>query len=98
MSGLNDTEKPALISCIESWPISPSSVRMRESTALPSLMWSMSIDCILQPTELAMVQTSATTPVRFTMGMRTSSSFSVEGTQAAGSARRAAPISVTTWS
>ena len=89
MMGLNDTENPALMSWSESAPTSPSSVRMRESTALPSDTWSISMDWMLQPTELAMVVTSATTPARLTMGTRTSSRLSVEGTQAAGSARRA---------
>ena len=81
------------MSWADSWPISPSSVRTRLSTALSSVTWSISMDWMLQPTELVTVVTSATTPGRSSMGMRTSSRRSVEGTQAAGSARRAAAAS-----
>ena len=81
------------MSWADSWPTSPSSVSTRLNTALSAVIWSISMDWMLQPTELAMVVTSATTPVRSSMGMRTSSSFSVEGTHAAGSARRASAAS-----
>ena len=73
--------------------MSPSSVSTSESTAESSVTWSISIDWMLHPTLLVMVVTSATTPGRSSMGMRTSSRRSVHGSHAAGSARRASAAS-----